>query len=262
MRVLVLGAGKMLQAILIGLAQKSELQDWGVYSPSGTSAKLLAAKVGAQFVPDLDQCEEPEIVLIGCKPQQLPSLKETLKGRFNKAIFISVLAAVSESDQRRILGVSQMVRMMPNLPVRSGAGVALFSSESATESLPKLLKDFSDLGLCLAVTEAELEELTLLTGSGPAFFYEFTQLLASSFTSLSEQDREGLARQVLSGAGQAVQADSLPLENMIESVTSKGGVTIAVLEKWRELKLKKLVEEGVDAGKKRTDEIKNLLRQS
>jgi pyrroline-5-carboxylate reductase len=64
---------------------------------------------------------------------------------------------------------------------------------------------------------------------------------------------------VLAGAGESSQMSSLGLSELIQNVTSKGGVTIAVLEHWRAHQLGKLIESGAAAGKARSSEIKKLL---
>lgn len=259
-QILILGAGKMVEAILVGLSSSMSLGDFIIYSPSGESARKLAEKVGATHVTDLDELR-PRWVLVGCKPQQLKDLRVTIGDRFQNALFVSLLAAVPEEDQCSILGVRRLIRCMPNLPVRLQQGVTLLSSESARSELTSFQELFSKLGVGLLVSEEELEELTLLTGSGPAFFYEFARHFAASFSSLDQKRREELVRQVLSGAAASVRHESSSLQELTNSVTSRGGVTIAVLDCWRESGFKELIEKGVLAGKKRARELKSLLLQ-
>ena len=258
MKVLVLGAGKMTQAILEGLKNEMDLSQFYIYSPSGVSAEALAKLVGANQVKALDEVK-PDYVWIGCKPQQLTELAATIKGRFNEATFVSMLAALSEADQLNALGAKKLVRIMPNLSVRFKKGVTLISSVSAISELKLIKGIFDRIGIARELPEAELEELTLLTGSGPALFYEFTKILSESFTSLDPADREELARQVLLGSAISTESSEENLQTMIDGVTSKAGVTIAVLEQWRRLKMNELILSGVSSGKKRTEEIKALL---
>lgn len=259
MKVLVLGAGKMVEAILLGLKGSEDLSQWCIYTPSQTRARELAAKVGARFISELPS-DAPDWVLLGFKPQQLVFVEKDLKGKYPGSLYLSLLAAVDESVQREILGVHRLVRIMPNLQVKVHEGVTLLSSTSAVDDLPAVKDRFSKLGTAIVLNEKELEELTLLTGSGPALFYEFTKTLARSFNSLDEKTRELLARQVLKGSGVAATLENESLDKMIDAVTSKGGVTIAVLEKWRGAGLSTLLKEGVEEGLRRTEEIKSTLR--
>lgn len=262
MRVLVLGAGKMVEAILTGFKASEDLSNWMIFSPSGTSARNLAVKIGARVVTDFNNLETPDWVLVGCKPQQLPELKTLLGDKFKDSLFVSILAAVTEEDQRRVLNVKSLIRIMPNLPVEYREGVCLLSSTSAQARLGSFESLFTKLGTALVVSETELDELTLLTGSGPAFFYEFAKNLAHSFESMTEQDREKLVRQVLLGAAKSGKHTKKSLSEMTDAVTSKAGVTIAVLENWRSQNFFEFVKNGILAGKKRTEEIRALLRQS
>jgi pyrroline-5-carboxylate reductase len=260
MKVLILGAGKMVEGILTGLIGKIPMDDWSIYTPSGISAKTLAQKVGAKAVSDLGAIENPEWILVGCKPQQLASLKVTLQGKYPNALYVSLLAALSEADQMKTLGITNLIRVMPNLAVKYNQGVSLISTESAKNQLLRIEEIFNLLGEVVKVSENELEELTLLTGSGPAFFYEFAKNLAQSFTSLDPAKREHLARKVMAGAAVMSNNESQSLNEMINAVTSKAGVTIAVLEDWRARNLAEFVGAGVSAGKKRSAEIKATPR--
>jgi pyrroline-5-carboxylate reductase len=263
MKVLVIGAGKMTTALLKGLAALEDLSSWGIYSPSGRSNKELAQAVGAMAVDKLeDVTVTPEWILLGCKPQQLPDFARILPARFRDCPFVSMLAAIPEQDQRRILGVDQLVRIMPNLPVASREGVTLICSESARKLVPEYQQLLAQVGMALVVTEPELEELTLLTGSGPALFYEFALNLAGGFSSLSAAQRELLALQVMYGAALSAHQEKLPLQTKIDAVTSQGGVTIAVLEAWRANALVKLIGKGVSAGLDRGRALKAALQAS
>ena len=261
MKVLVLGAGKMVEAILEGLKQEADLSHFYIYTPSGTSAKNLAHKTGCNFISSLSECQDPTWVWLGCKPQGLKDLASMIGKQFSNSIFVSMLAAVGENEQLKILGAKKLIRIMPNLPIRYKKGITLLSSKSAPEELKQIKTLFSLVGLAQTVEETELEELTLLTGSGPALFYEFALNLATNFHSLSQKEREDLARMVLLGAGVTCSSDLRPLNSLIQDVTSKGGVTIAVLEKWRQEHLSDLVSSGLESGRHRTREIKeHLLR--
>lgn len=261
MKILVMGAGKMVEAILVGLKNKIDLGDFHIYSPSGKSAQTLAKKVGATFVGSLDEVQNPDFVFLGCKPQQLNELAPSILGKFEDTTFVSMLAALTEKTQLKILKAKKLIRIMPNLPVSFNQGVTLISSDSAPEDLPKLNNLFSQLGLVQVLAENELEELTLLTGSGPAFFYEFTKNMAESFSSLDPISRETLARMVLSGAGVSAISEAHDLNTMLGNVTSKAGVTIAVIEEWRRLNLSELVLKGIQKGKERSRALAESIDQ-
>jgi pyrroline-5-carboxylate reductase len=260
MKVLVLGAGKMVSALLMGFKNAGQdLSGWTIFSPSGSSAKNLANSVGANSVDDLKEVAEFEWILIGCKPQQLHSLKKLIGNDFSEHLFVSLLAAISEKDQMRVLGIKSLVRVMPNLPVEHNSGIVLISSHSVNSQVLKFENLFSLLGEVIVVNDEDLDELTLLTGSGPALFYEFALGLSHSFSALDVTKREYLASMVLRGAGISVSRDQ-SLHDLIDSVTSKGGVTRAVLDNWKEGEFQEVIRNGIEAGKLRSRVIKDSLR--
>lgn len=252
MKVLVIGAGKMVESIIAGLPAEG-VSSWGIVSKSGVSAKSLSNKYGLKFVEKGEDFPHPDWILLGCKPQQIQEIK------IPDVPVMSLLAALSEKSQKDILGVTHLVRVMPNLPVKFKKGVTLLCSGSK-EHLHFPQELFQKLGITEVLQEKELEELTLLTGSGPALFYEFTKTLSESFSSLSSADRERLATAVLVGAAHSVGGQDL--ETLIGAVTSKGGVTIAVLEEWRKKGLASVLGDGVKNGLKRTEELKAHLLQN
>lgn len=252
MRVLVVGAGKMVDAILAGTAGAG-LSSWGIVSKTGESAKRLADQYGLKYVAKVEDFGKPDWILLGCKPQQIKDIT------IPDVPVMSLLAALPEKSQKESLKVSHLVRVMPNLPVRFNKGVTLLYSSSKSH-MPFPTELFRKLGVVKHMEEKEFEEITLLTGSGPALFYEFTKSLAASFTSLSETDREELAKAVLIGAAQSVEGQDL--QKLIDAVTSKGGVTIAVLEEWRKNGLASVLGQGVKNGLKRTEELKSHLLQN
>ncbi len=252
MKVLIVGAGKMVESILAGLPA-DVISQWGILSKSGTTARSLAEKYGTQFVDQIGEFPRPDWIILGVKPQQIKDV--TLPD----VPVLSLLAAIPEKTQKEILKVTHLVRAMPNLPVKFRKGVILLSSTS--KPLLKWPEElFSTLGLVKIMGEEELEELTLLSGSGPALFYEFAKTLSQSFSSLSETEREEMVRAVLSGSAMSLKDESL--QSMIDAVTSKGGVTIAVLEEWRRSGLSDVLKKGVVSGLKRTEELKAPLLQN
>ncbi len=260
MKVLVLGAGKMVEAFLLGLKKSHQLSDWSIYSPSGTSASRLAAKVGARAISHISNVESPDWILVGCKPQQLKELKKILPPSLKEALYVSLLAAITEEEQLKILEAGQLIRCMPNLSVEFNEGVILLSSRSAQSRLGSFQSLFSKLGMAMVLEERELDELTLLTGSGPAFFYEFAHALAESFSSLHTDQRQKLVRQVLKGASKSLSDSPLTLAEMTSAVSSQGGVTVAVLEEWRRSQFSDFILRGIEAGKERRNQIRADLQ--
>jgi pyrroline-5-carboxylate reductase len=258
-KVLVLGAGKMVGAFLEGISHSQDLSNWMIYSPTGISAKNLAVKFNMDFIQDLGKVPLPDLILVGCKPQQLANLKQLIGERFNECLFLSLLAAVSEKNQLNILKAKRLIRIMPNLSIAVNRGVILASSESAPKDLV-LLKDLlSAIGKTIIVSDSELDELTLLTGSGPALFFYLAQNLVNSFDSLDSDFREDILREVLIGAGALLDKNNKKFSQLITEVSSKGGVTGAILTEWNNSNFPLMVSKGIRAGLNRANSINSGL---
>jgi len=257
MRVLIIGAGKMVDALLSGL--RPDEHDYFIFSPSGISAKALAEKHSINYLtaPFIDS---PDIVMLGHKPQQLRDVAEVLKGKFPESIFASLLAAVDEKNQLESLYVKKLVRVMPNLSVGVKKGVTLLSSLSVDSDEMQILKRWlSPTGICVEVNETQLDELTLLTGCGPALFFQFAFNVSKCFETLSLDETLKLTAQVMIGSSDLINKYDGKFSKAIQDVASKGGVTEAILKSWNEGRFFDEIRNGIDAGKIKTQMIKDSL---
>jgi pyrroline-5-carboxylate reductase len=257
MRVLIIGAGKMIDALLTGL--RPDEHDYFIFSPSGTSARALAKKHSINYIsaPFIDS---PDLVLLGHKPQQLKDVAELLRGKFPQSIVASLLAAVDEKNQLEILGVKKLVRIMANLSVGVKQGVTLLSSLSIdSDEMQNLKKWLSPTGLCVEVTENQLDELTLLTGCGPALFYQFALSLSKCFESLPLDETLKLTAQVFIGSSDLIKNYDSKFSKAIQDVCSKGGVTEAIINSWDKGRFFDEIKDGIDAGKIKTQIIKDSI---
>ena len=260
MKILVLGAGKMVEALLNGILPDEN--KYYFYSPSGVSAEKLAAKFNAQAV-DKDLIPDPDFIVLAHKPQQLGQVAKELNGRFKEIPFISMLAAIDEQTHKKVLGATRIARIMPNLNVRFKRGVTLVSSVSFhKDELKFTLNWLSPTGLCLHVSEDQLNELTLLTGCGPALFFQFAIYLSKSFKSLPASELFKLTEQIMKGSAELLQEYPGDFEAAIKDVSSKGGVTEAILRAWDENHLNREIEKGIMAGRARSEKIQESILQN
>ncbi|MFY7993812.1 MAG: pyrroline-5-carboxylate reductase family protein [Bacteriovoracaceae bacterium] len=265
MKGIVLGCGNMSQAMIQGMKGVVDFKQTFFYTPSKTRAKNLAQEVGGLFAQELDDLpRDPDFVFINCKPQQFNQLAQDLKGRFtSNPLFISILAATPRSLHETLLGSDRILRVMPNMPVRYQKGVSLLlSSNGVSDSEKKKWTEYlGSLGMIKwTQTEEEFNRLMLLCGSGPAFMYQWLRWLSQMSDDLDLAQREELSIAVMEGALFALKsAPEKNLETLIGEVTSKGGVTAAVLEGWKTAGVEESLKKGFIQGEKRTNEIQDLI---
>ncbi|RJF93854.1 pyrroline-5-carboxylate reductase [Sphingomonas cavernae] len=174
----------------------------------------------------------PAMLLLGVKPQTFPAIAQQLAAAVGaNTTVVSIMAGVDvKTLTGAFAGAKAVVRLMPNLPVALGKGVALLCGpESARLQVEALA---APLGLALWVNdEALIDAGTAVSGSGPAFVYRFIDAMATGAEKLgfASEDAERLALATVEGAAAlAARADESPAV-LADRVASPGGTTRAGL---------------------------------
>ena len=184
----------------------------------------------------------PALLLLALKPQQLGAAAADIRPLIGpETIVISILAGVTVAALRALFPqASSIVRAMPNMPVARGAGVVAITGVTADSAVgARVTALMQPLGLLHWVADdgvaddgAAFDLVTALAGCGPAFTYRFTAALAAAATrlGLDPHAADALARATVAGAaGEAALGDA-PLDSMVRSVASAGGMTQAGLD--------------------------------
>lgn len=170
----------------------------------------------------------PDVLVLGFKPHQLA---EAAPGYAPFAgagtTVVSILAGVELATLRAAFPeAGTIVRAMPNLPVRLGAGVVgLIGEQGPDEAITAMM---APLGLAEWVAdEGALDAVSALAGSGPAFVYRFIDALAGGGTALGLEPSQAarLAVATVAGAGALAAASDVPPSELAERVASRGGST-------------------------------------
>jgi pyrroline-5-carboxylate reductase len=183
-----------------------------------------------------------DVVVLAVKPQQMSPVARALAPALaaRSPLVISVAAGIRASDLERWVGAGvAVVRAMPNRPALIGAGASgLYAGKSVGPAQRALAEQvLRASGLCVWVeSESDLDLVTALSGSGPAYFFRLAELMAEASIAqgLEPEAARMLAAQTLAGAGQLVAAEiagaqGADLARMRAEVTSKGGTTEAAL---------------------------------
>ncbi len=260
-----IGAGRMASAIVRGLlaggkARKADLSCTCGNDPSGPA---LAAGTGIRFEEDpAALLQGADMVLFACKPQQLNDLPETLASGTSGKLVLSILAGIPLRRLRQVApDARNIVRVMPNTPAQIGKGVSAFAPDKPLSPPDRNAVEIllSAMGTFTEVPEEQLDAVTALSGSGPAYVFEFARVLAEAGTELGlpEDTATLLARNTVSGAAALldVRSDTPPVD-LVREVTSPGGTTEAAL-KVLEKRLPDLLSEALRAARDRSRELSN-----
>lgn len=262
-KVAFIGAGRMASAMVRGLLKT------GHYSPpeigctcgDDPTGPQLAEQCGITYEPEVATLlEHSDVVVLACKPQQFEGLNVQIAERAKGQLVVSILAGIPLARITKRFGEARnCVRAMPNTPGQIGAGISAYASDQPLDSTDEELVQMilGALGEVVAVPEEQLDAVTAVSGSGPAYVFEFTAALAEAGVAagLPPEAAARLARQTIIGAG-LLLADSVETpEELRRQVTSPGGTTQAALEQFNEDHLRDIVRHAVLAAKQRSIEL-------
>jgi pyrroline-5-carboxylate reductase len=256
------GCGNMAGAMLARwLEQGVDPAHVSVVRPSGRDAGE-----GVRVTTAWPEDEVPAIVLLGMKPYQLDAVAETLAPILDaETILVSILAGVELASLRDRFPVPRnIIRAMPNLPVRIGRGVIGLHGEGDLESRALVT------GLMAVLGHAEWFEdertfnlITSLSGSGPAFTYRFIDALAKAGVTLGLPEAQALAfaRAAVEGAAALAGTGNASLAERAREVTSPNGTTEAGLLVL-DAELDDLIARTLEASRRRSLEMAAEARRT
>jgi pyrroline-5-carboxylate reductase len=235
-RILLVGGGKMGSAMLHGWRDAGFAADrFRVQEPNPSDD--LAAQIDS-LNPSLENLQQtpPDIIVLAIKPQMAAQLLPELASVLQKStLVISLMAGLSLNYLSELLGGhGAIIRTMPNTPAAIGKGMTALTAATFTTGEQKQ----DALHLMQAVGEAiwldsekQMDAVTAVSGSGPAYLFYFTETMISAGTSLglSQELASQLAKQTIIGAVAMLEEDASPA-SLRRNVTSPQGTTEAALD--------------------------------
>ncbi|MBK9575574.1 MAG: pyrroline-5-carboxylate reductase [Fibrobacterota bacterium] len=201
---------------------------WGVDADQTKIAALEAEGVLVAAKPDWRL--EDGVVVLSVKPQILDSVAKGLQERLGKAsMVLSILAGVPLTRLRAAFGAQQVVRTMPNLALTVGAGATAIATDGLSEQvLVKIRSLLAPTGEVVEVLESQMDAVTGLSGSGPAYVLKFLMSLEDGgvLAGLPRPVAHRLAMATVAGTVQLAQESGAEWDVLRGQVTSPGGTTI------------------------------------
>jgi len=208
-----------------------------------------------------------DVLVLAVKPQILKTVCEGIKdvAQTNKPLIISIAAGLRSTDIDRWLGGSlPIVRCMPNTPALIQAGATGLFANTATSTEQKQVADqiLSAAGITLWVDdEAQLDAVTAVSGSGPAYFFLFLEAMQSAGKQLGlDENTAGmLAKQTALGAARMALESADSPATLRTNVTSKGGTTAAAIASFENNHFRDIIEQALGAAHHRAIELADEL---
>ena len=220
-------------ALAKGFVQNKSLrpQELWLYDKNPQQLSVAVEKTGALAVTDpVKAIELSDTVLIAVKPSFVSEVIGPLRSVLKNRTLISIAAGVSLSQLKNLVDeMTPVVRVMPNLAAQTGAGVSAVSfSKNALHLRAEIEQLFAACGQVFTVAEAQMDAVTGLAGSGPAFVLMMIEALADGgvLEGLSRPVALQMATQTVLGAAKLLQAEQRHPAALKDEVCSPGGTTI------------------------------------
>jgi pyrroline-5-carboxylate reductase len=264
-RIAFIGAGNMASSIIGGLIDSGHpASRIGAADPYPPSLEALQASTSIAVSADnADIVADADVIILAVKPQVMAEATRSIATAVETtgAVCISIAAGVTiASMQKRLGSGAAIVRCMPNTPALLGCGASALYANSQTS---KVQKDYaqailSAVGIISWVdSEAELDAITALSGSGPAYFFLLMEAMidAGVAQGLNRETAASMAKQTALGASRMAIESDVDLVELRRRVTSPGGTTERAVQRFEQDNLRTLVENAMQAAADRAAEM-------
>jgi len=265
-KVAFIGAGNMNGSILKGLvANGFTASDIIVSNPSPDKREQLSKNYGVKHTAsNIEAANFADFIVLGVKPHFISEVCQEIAASVDaiEKCFVSVAAGSTIAQIQQALGGNySVIRTMPNTPAQLGLGMTGLFASLETTSLQKHIAN--DLLSAAGETtwlnrETQIDEITSLSGSGPAYFFLFMEAMqakAEAYGFDKQTSRKIVQQTALGAANMVVENSELDISTLRENVTSKGGTTQAALNTFVEGDLPQLVTNAIAAALQRAQEI-------
>jgi pyrroline-5-carboxylate reductase len=283
-RIAIIGGGSIGEALLAGLLRAGrQPKDLVMAEKSADRARYLSETYSVLVTSVADAAENASFVIVAVKPADVATIVEEIADAAAHAesesveqVFVTVAAGVTtEFYESKLPAGAPVIRVMPNAPVVVGGGVsALAPGRFATAGqLKEVSAIFDAVGGVLTVAEAQMDAVTALSGSGPAYFFYVVEALVDAgvaagltrpvATDLVVQTMAGSAAMLLERLDAAQPAGDAALGTGMDTtaaqlratVTSPGGTTAAGLRELEKAGVRAALSEAVEAAKLRSSQL-------
>ena len=263
-KIFFVGTGNMGGAILRGLLSAgTAASNIFFLEPNDKAAETYTALGCVRKASFADGVAAADVTFLCVKPQIFKLVakewESAMQSQKSEKAFISIMAGVKRESLLAVLGSkSQVLRVMPNLPLTVGKGTVALATDGVTEDTLKTAEEiFNTIGVTCRVTESLMDAVTGLSGSAPAYVFEFIEGLTRGGV------KAGLTRDValkltlgtIEGAVELVKQSGKSPSDLCAMVCSPGGTTIAGIDALEDGAFRSTLIKAVEAGTKRSKEL-------
>lgn len=259
-----IGCGKMASAIIKGIKtscckEKVELKGSEV---NCEIAELAQSRLGIEVLTDNRLLTmDSDVIFIATKPNYVAQVLEEIKDEITpEKLIVSIAAGVNTTKIQNIIGTKRVVRIMPNTPALVQEGMfGICKGEYATEAdVQYVMNLLNGIGKVVEVEEPQMDIVTAISGSGPAFFYQVIEDMARAGEKLGLDYEKSLllATQTALGSAKMVfERGELPVQTLIDNVATKGGCTFVGIQTMKEENSEKLFYDVIDKTAEKSSQL-------
>lgn len=245
-----IGCGKMGSAIISGVLKSGNSNIIGAEADSEI-ARSASERLGITVVTEPGVViEVSDIIFVALKPQYVLSVLQEVKDKCRGKLIVSVAAGVTTKKIESVLPTVSVIRVMPNTPALIGEGVfgVAKGSLATDEQVEIIISLLSNIGECVLIEESQIDIVTALSGSGPAFFYKVIEEMAQGAVKLGlDYDKAlKLATKTAIGSAKMIEQSDLSVQNLISNVATKGGCTAVGVDYMNEVHTETLFAELIN----------------
>jgi pyrroline-5-carboxylate reductase len=256
-----IGAGKLAGSVIRGLMRAKFCSPHQIIAsePNEQTRAALGNETGVSVTAEnAEVAEKAEAIFVGVKPPLVISVLHDLEDKLQNKCVISLAGGVRISSMEKIPNI-RFMRALTNTPsaiCRAATGISR-GSRSTEDDVSLAKKIFGAIGVVVEVSESQIDIVTALSGSGPAFIYSVIEALAAGGTKLGLANDVAmeLAIQTARGAAEIMRESKMSPEELRRMVVTPGGTTAAGLAVMEKLGTSKSLIAAVEAATKRGQEM-------
>jgi pyrroline-5-carboxylate reductase len=256
-----IGAGKLAGSVVRGLIRAKFCAPEKIVAsePNEQTRATLRRETGVHVTAENAQvAEKAEVIFVGVKPPMVLGVLRDLTDKLGNKPVISLAGGVRIASMEKV-AKARLMRALTNTPsaiCRAATGISR-GNRTTNEDAELAKKIFGAIGVAVEVTEPQLDIVTALSGSGPAFVYTIIDALAKGGVNLGLPDdlSRDLSIQTVIGAAELMQESKMSAEELVRMVVTPGGTTAAGLAIMEKMKTRESLIAAVEVATNRSKEM-------
>lgn len=262
MKIGFIGSGNMAEAIISGMIKSNfSNSDIFILDVNLDRIKYMTEKYNVSTTEAGKFFEETDIIVLAVKPQIIDKVLSSYKNYIKKEhLLISIAAGITIDKILSLSPSEKIVRVMPNTPALISMGISAltYKSKLITDSEKKQVESLmKSIGEFVWLEENQMDAVTALSGSGPAYVYRFIDAMIDSgvLIGLNRELARKLVLETVLGSTMMLKYSELSPKELESQVTSPGGTTIHGLVSLEKNNFSPSIKEGIKAAYERSVEL-------